>query len=63
MDTGRWHEPQKLFSQPKVTVMKFAENGEALVGGTTDGLLCVPLIFYHTLSYTKRRPLPDGTSA
>ena len=43
--------------------MKFAENGEALVGGTADGLLYVPLDFYHTLSYTKRRPLPDGISA
>ncbi|KAI5899208.1 WD40 repeat-like protein [Schizophyllum commune H4-8] len=36
---GRWHEPQKLFNQPRITVMKFAENGEALVGGTSDGLL------------------------
>ncbi|KAL1727997.1 WD40-repeat-containing domain protein [Schizophyllum commune] len=36
---GRWHEPQKLFNQPRITVMKFAENGETLVGGTADGLL------------------------
>ena len=43
--------------------MKFAENGEALVGGTADGLLYAPLIFYEALSYARRRPLPGGTSA
>lgn len=37
--TGAPQRPQRLFVRPSISAMQFVEDGEALVGGTSDGLL------------------------